>query len=187
MSSDADRDARRKAIQARWGEASERRLFDNPGVSVEVLKWEKGRNPRGVMLYLTIGNTVANPQEGHVEEYMLGLDPDAPNAGWVLAALAGLRAQGRGKVRDGSVVSFDKPLWAGTEIDSVLVISSYDEQDHGIPMTDGRHLSLLTVVPVYSEEYGLVRESGTDALLEKWEKLDVEYWNPFRAHPGNLK
>ena len=187
VSTDTDRAVRRATIQARWGEAGERRLFDNPGVSVEVLKWDRGRNPRGVTLYLTIGTPVTNPQEGHVDEYMLGLDPDAPNAGWVLAALAGLRAQGRGQVRDGSVVSFDEPLWSGTEIDSVLILSSDDEQDRGIPMSDGRHLSLLTVVPVYSEEYGLVRDNGADALLEKWEKLDVEYWNPYRAHPGSLK
>jgi hypothetical protein len=180
MSNKADRDLRCAAIEVKWGKATERRLFDNPGISVEVLKWDKGRNPRGVTLYVSVGTPLPAPGDGHVEEYMLGLDPDAFNAGWVLAALAGLRAQGRGRVGNGSVISFDEPLWSGTKMDSVLVMSSHNERDHNIAIGDGRHLSLLTVLPIYDGEHKVVKKYGADALLERWQQIDVEYWDPNR-------
>jgi hypothetical protein len=172
-----ERDARWSAIRATRPEPDEVRVYDYPHLSVEVLKWERWR---GVTCYISIGTPAGLEHGTHVDEYVLALNPDVADAGWVLAALAGLRAERRGRVSNGSVVSFDAPLWDGAGASSVLLLTSYDKRDHMIPMPDGRHLSLLSVLPLFHEEIEVVRTNGHEALLSAWESKDVACWDPFR-------
>jgi hypothetical protein len=181
MSETKDLDVRRACAEARWGVPGESRIFDNPGISIEVLMWPKSMNPTGVTLYVTIGVPLRSPDVSHVEEFVLGLDPDAPNAGWALAALASLRAEGKGRVGHNSTVGFGQPLWPGTRMDSVLILS-YGDDDRNIPMPDGRHLDLLTVLPVFEEEVKFIQSSGTDAFMNRWDHLGVHFWDPYRQN-----
>lgn len=171
---------RRAAMVARWGTPSEARTYDNPGSSTDVLKWERGKVTQGVTLYVSAGAPAADPNSGHVDEFVLGLHPDAPGAGWVLAALAGLRANNEGRIGNGSVVSFDEPLWPDTDMKNVLIRYSYSDDDRNIPLSDGRHLSLLSVVPIFDHEHDIVRNQGPDALFEEWQARKVRFINPYR-------
>jgi hypothetical protein len=178
---DEDLEMRRATVEKRWGKASEIRVFDNPGISINVLKWNKSANPSGVNLYVTIGTPTPAPSAEHVDEFLLGLDPDAFTAGWVVAALASMRAEKRGRVGHNSTAGFGKPLWDGTRMSGVLVLS-YTDEDRHIAMPDGRHLDLLTVFPVFDEEIKYIQQQGTDAFMDMWEERGVSFWDPFREN-----
>lgn len=177
--SKAESNLRRDALERQWGsEHGDRRVFDNPGCSVEVLVWRKGTNPLGVNLYMTVGLPQLSDHTRHVEVLMIGLEPDPDNASWLLGAIASLRGLGKWRGSHGSTFTFDEPLWHDTAMSAAMVVEIDDEDL--IELGDGRHISLVRVLPLHSDELPLAIALGPDRFLERCEPIRVPFSNPRR-------
>ena len=172
-------DAIRDLYVARWGEPSRNARFHVDGLDVEVFKWTAETNPEGVNLYATIGASVrpmAGRDPNHRLEFFVGLLPAKDDIASPLAALA-LYSTREGVVLDhGHTVSADGPLWSGSEMHRFLVLLPLVDIVALFELPDGLHIEFLQAIPVYDIEATYKTEHGAEALLQRWERSQVPFW-----------
>lgn len=177
----------RDLYRAHWGEPSRRAPFEVGELSIEVYKWAADANPEGVALYATIGASawpLAGRDPNHRVEFFLGLAPERDDVASALAAL-GLYSAREGVALDhGDTVPADGPLWPGTPMETLLVLRPLRDflpPPPPLELPDGLHVDFLQAVPLFDAEGAFKAEHGAAALLDRWEKAGVPFWNPERA------
>jgi hypothetical protein len=174
----------RDLYRAHWGEPSRQAWFEVGEFDIEIYKWAADANPEGVALYATVGAS-ARPMVGrdpnHRVEFFLGLVPERDDVSSALAAL-GLYSPREGVALDhGHTVPADGPLWPGTQMQTFLVLHPLSDFLPPLELPDGLHVDYLQAVPLFDTERTFKSAHGAQALLDKWEKAGVPFWNPERA------
>lgn len=177
-------DAVRDLYRVHWGGPSRQARFEVGEFNIEVLKWAADANPEGVALYATLGAS-ARPMAGrdpnHRVEFFLGLVPERDDVASALAAL-GLYSAREGTALDhGHTVPADEPLWPGTEMRAFLVLRPLSDFLLPLQLPDGLHVDFLQAVPLFDTERAFKAEHGAEALLQRWEREGVPFWDPERA------
>jgi len=177
-------EAVRDLYRAHWGEPSRRARFEVGEFSIEVYKWAADANPEGVALYATVGASeqpMAGHDPNHRVEFFVGLVPERDDVASALAAL-GLYSAREGVALDhGHTVPADGPLWPGTQMETFLVLRPLSDFLPALELSDGLHVDFLQAVPLFDAERAFKAEHGAEALLDRWEKAGVPFWNPERA------
>lgn len=174
----------RDFYRAHWGEPSRLARFEIGEFEIEAHKWAADANPEGVALYATVGAS-ARPMIGrdpnHRAEFFVGLVPERDDVVSALAAL-GLYSAREGVALDhGHTVPADEPLWPGTAMRSFLVLRPLSNFLPPLDLPDGLHVDFLQAVPLFDAERAFKSVHGVEALLDRWEKAGVPFWNPERA------
>lgn len=177
-------DAVRDLCQAHWGEPSRRARFEVGEFGIEIYKWAADADPEGVALYATIGAST-RPMLGrdpnHRVEFFLGLVPERDDVGSALAAL-GLYSAREGVTLDhGHTVPADGPLWPGTPMRTFMVLRPLSDFLPPLELPDGLHVDFLQAIPLFDAERAFNSEHGAEALLQRWERDGVPFWNAERA------
>jgi len=177
-------DAVRDLYRAHWGEPSRQARFEVGEFDIEVYKWAADANPEGVALYATIGAS-ARPMAGrdpsHRVEFFLGLVPERDDVASALAALGLYSAREGTELDHGHTVPADGPLWPGTPMQTFLVLHPLSDFLPPLELPDGLHVDFLQAVPLFDAERAFKAEHGAEALLARWERDGVPFWNPERA------
>jgi hypothetical protein len=177
-------DAVRDYYSAHWGVPSRRAWFYTGDFEIEVHKWVADATPEGVALYATIGAST-RPMLGrdpnHRVEFFLGLLPERDDVASALGALGVYPARERVALEHGHTVPADAPLWPGTEMKAFILLRPLGRLLPPLEVSDGSHVEFLQAVPLYEAERAFSSEHGAEALLDRWEKTGIPFWNPERA------
>ena len=169
--------------RGRWGEPSRRANFRTGEYEIEILKWTASANGEGVDLYATLGASAEDmpgAERGHRVEYFIGLAPGRDDIASPLAGLGLFAQRERENVDHGHTIPAGGPLWAGTEMNTLLVLRQLGEILPALTLSDGVHVEFLQVVPIFEPERRLTAEHGVDALLKRWESAQTAFWEPHR-------
>jgi len=174
---------------ARWGEPSRKAAFRVTGLEVEVYKWDAAINPEGVALYATIGSS-AHPIAGHDAkhrvEYFLGLQPPQDAVASPLAALAFYSLREGVAVSHGDTVPADRPLWPHTDMHHFLILRPLGDIISPLELPDGIHVDFMQAIPIFDSELAYKSRHSARALVERWQKLRVTFWNSERKPEPDL-
>jgi hypothetical protein len=177
-------DAVRDLYLAHWGEPSRRARFEVGEFEIEVCKWAADANSDGVALYATVGAS-ARPMVGrdpnHRVEFFVGLVPERDDVASALAALGLFSAREGVALDHGHTVPADGPLWPGTQMQTFLVLRPLRDFLPPLELPEGLHVDFLQAVPLFDGERAFKSEHGAEALLQRWEREGVPFWNPERA------
>jgi len=150
---------------------------------IEVLKWGSDRHSEGVNLYVTVGwsEHSADSSQEHRVEFFTGFIPENDEIARPLAMLGD-----QDELLDhGHTVSFQEPLWPATSMRTFLVLRPRVELIPVLVFSKRLHVDFLQAIPIYPTELNAKKRSGLDALLARWEKHKVPFWDPQReANPS---
>src|SRR5262249_9751827 len=153
--------------------------FKNSTKTLEIHKWEAANHPSGVNFYATLGRSTrphGQHEDNHRVEFVIGLRPAVDDIIFPLAALAASSAE----MAPGSTFRWHKALWAGTEMNSLLVSRPLEEVVPPLHV-DALHIVFDMAIPLFPAECEFVIENGPEALRERWERSKVAFWNPLRG------
>jgi hypothetical protein len=89
------------------------------------------------------------------------------------------------RVDHGHTVPAGSPLWPGTDMTTLLVVRPVGEILPALTLADGVHVEFLQVIPIFESERRFKVAQGVDALLERWERAGMPFWDPRRkAEPA---
>jgi hypothetical protein len=170
-------DAVRALYRANWGEPIRRAAFGDD-VLIEVEKWVA----EGVTIYATVGasNVPALHDDRHRVEFFTGLTPERDDVALALGHLALYAVTGGDEVEHGHTVPMPGPLWPGTEMRRFLVMRPTGGFLDGLDLPDGLHVVFLQAIPIFDSERELAASIGADALIDRWSKATVPFWDPMR-------
>jgi hypothetical protein len=170
--------------RAHWGEPSRRARFEFGEFDIEIDKWAADANPEGVAIYATVGAS-ERPMMGrdpnHRVEFFLGLAPERDDVASALAGLGLYSAREGVPVDHGHTVPAVRPLWPETQMQTFLVLHPLRDFLPPLELPEGLHVDFLQAVPLFDAERAFKSEYGAEALLERWERAGVPFWNPERA------
>jgi hypothetical protein len=171
---------------ARWGPPSREARFDARDYGISILKWAADATSEGVALYATAGASewpLSGRDPNHRIELYTGLLPERDDIASAFAAL-GLYSVREGVALDhGHTVPNDGPLWPDTRMDVFLVTRPPEPLLPALDLSEGLHVEFLQVTPIYRSERAFKVEHGTEALIERWKRAGVPFWNPNRPDP----
>ncbi|UWQ81227.1 suppressor of fused domain protein [Leisingera sp. S132] len=150
------------------------------GCIVQVLKWEQGQTDEGVTMYATIGgnSNLKNAEQGC--EFFIGLTPKVDDIAETLAEAA-LHGCGTSAIpSSGSTITLTQALWSGTTA-KTLMFSDGCEIIPPMNRSDGTQVIFLQLVPLFPAELAYKSANGEEALWQRFEALDVPYWDSQRA------
>jgi hypothetical protein len=170
--------------RARWGEPSRRARFEVEGLGIDVLKWDAEASPEEAALYATVGASTW-PLNGrdpeHRVEFFAGLLPEQDGIASALGALGLYHVRERLVLDHGHTVPAGGPLWPGTAMDSLLVMRPRAGFLPALQVPNGVHVEYLQAIPIYESDRAFKAEHGAEALLRRWERERVQFWDPNRA------
>jgi hypothetical protein len=173
----------RETYRAQWGESARKARFEVEDFAIEVLKWDAGGNREGVNIYATVGASaypVAGRSLAHRYEFFIGLLPARDEIASGLAALGLYSAREKVELDHGHTVPTGDPPWPGSAMIAFLVVRPLSEFLPAIQLPDQVHVEFLQAIPIYASERAFKASHGAEALLERWEKAGVPFWNPDR-------
>jgi hypothetical protein len=50
-----------------------------------------------------------------------------------------------------------------------------------LTLADGTHIEFLQALPIFDSEFAFKTDHGAEALLDRWEKSRVPFWDPNRT------
>lgn len=178
------RDAVSDLYLARWGEPSRKASFQVGESDVDVWKWAADATSEGVCLYATMGASdrpMVGRDSKHRIEFFVGLLPEMDAVASPLAALA-LHSTREGVAVDhGHTVPVDGQLWPGTAMNRFLVVRPVGDIIEPLTLVDGTHIEFLQALPIFESEAAYKATHGAEALLARWERSQVAFWDPCRA------
>jgi hypothetical protein len=169
---------------ARWGEPSRTADFRVGEFTVSVYKWSSEATPEGVNLYATVGASapsMAGRDPLHRVEFFIGLLPEMDAVASPLAALALYSARAGVAVDHGHTVPSDGALWPGTKMRRFLVMRPVSDIIQPLSLADGTHIEFLQALPMFDSEMAYKTEHSAEALLERWHRAKVPFWDPNRT------
>jgi hypothetical protein len=176
-------DAVRDAYRARWGDPARSARFEIGDLVIEVLKWEARDHPEQVTLYATVG-TSARPLAGrspaHRLEFFLGMLPARDEIASAFAALGAYPVRENAVIGHGHTIPAGGPLWPTSPMSTFLVVRS---RPGFLPPLDtgDAHVDFLQAIPIFESERAFKVKHGVEALLDRWEKAGVPFWDPGRS------
>jgi hypothetical protein len=162
-----------------FGEPSRVAEFKNPGISLQILKWDADKHPEQVAFYATVGRserTLPREESTHPVELFTGLLPEMDDVVFPLADLVAAYDA----MPPGSTFAWRKPLWEGILMDSFLVSRPVEPIVPSLEV-EGVHVLFDQAIPLFPSERAFVIENGAPALRERWRSSQVPFWNPHRA------
>jgi len=178
------RDAVSDLYRARWGEPSRRANFQVGEFDVDVWKWAADATTEGVCLYATMGAS-DRPMVGrdtkHRVEFFVGFLPELDAVASPLAALALYSAREGVAVDHGHTVPVDGQLWPGTSMSRFLVMRPLGDIIEPLTLGDGTHIEFLQALPIFESEAAYKAAHSAEALLDRWERAHVAFWDPNRT------
>lgn len=173
----------RDLYRARWGEPARTARFEVAGFAIEVLKWDADATTEGVTMYATVGASawpIVGRAASHRVEYFLGLLPACDDVASAFAALGLYAAREGVEVDHGHTVPAGGSLWPGTGMSAFLVVRPLADFLPPFEMPDA-HVDFLQAIPLYESERAFKAVHGAEALLERWERAGVPFWDPRRV------
>lgn len=170
--------------RAHWGEPSRQARFEVGEFDIEVFKWAADANPEGVGLYATVcasSRPMVGGDPNHRVESFLGLVPERDDVASALAALSLYLAR-EGVALDPATPT--RPMGrCGRErrCKTFLVLHPLRDFLPPLDLPNGLHVDFLQAVPMFDAERAFKSEHGAEALLDRWEKAGVPFWNPERT------
>ena len=156
----------------------EAEFVTSDGNRVEIYKWNEEQTGEGVAMYTTLGASKVLGDSQSTCEFFIGLTPEVDN---IVQALAEVALHGNGTDRvpnSGDTITLAYDLWPGTKARSFM----FSDGDEVLPSTksDGKEVHFIQLVPLYDSELQYKKEYGEGALWNKFESLQVPYWDSER-------
>lgn len=163
-----------------YGEPTRKAEFKSPeGAVVQVFKWDESQTDEGVTMYATLG---ANRNLGDASEsceFFIGMTPSADSIAEALAEIA-LHGNGTTDIpNSGDTTTLAYELWSGTQA-KTFMFTDGDEIISPIKDESGKQVWFIQLLPLFERELAYKKENGEEALWEKFEEVEVPYWNSSR-------
>jgi len=173
----------RKHYLTHFGSPKDSETIESDGVNVEICTWPSPLAESTGVLVATLGGAMVpapDPSSNHRYEFFALLNPGLTKISRILAELATYSLSEGVGLGDSHSVDFQRPLSEFNEMHQVLLIRPAD--DFLPTLAAGAvHVEFLEVIPVFAAEVSFKQEHGLGALVEKWEALEVQFWNPART------
>ena len=153
-------------------------LKDSSGTNIILLKWEEGNNEEGVCIYATIGASSILGDKDMGCEFFIGLIPEQDD---VIYSLAEAAVDGNGSKNiplSGDTITLTYDLWKGTHAKTYMFRN--DDLLLEPIILEGKHIRFIKLIPLFSNELEYKKTHGEKALIEKFELLNVPFWDPKR-------
>ncbi len=167
-----------------WGAPERTARFTAFGHTAYVYKWDEGTHPEQVNFYATNGASAHQMQGGapeHRVELFAGLTPGADEIAKALAMASIDPVLHETSIGHGHTITYQEPLWAGSEMCSFLIIRPRSEIVPILLTSDELHVNFLQAIAVFPSEVEFNKLHGADALLRSWQSRGVAFWNPHRS------
>ena len=135
-------------------------------------------------MYATVGasaHVIAGYDVDHRIEMFVGLAPAQDDVAKPLAMLVAEAVVSHVPLGHGSSVSFDEPLWDGTEMRAFLLLRPRAEIVPPLAVKDGPHVEFLQAIPLFASEIFYKTRHGAEGLVGAWEQAAVAFWDPART------
>lgn len=170
-------------LAALWGGPSRTAEFSRGDKRVRVLKWSEQQTGEDVAIYATVGisdQPLGPSNEAHRAELFLGFRPEEDRIAQPLASLAFSSSPENPYFLHGHTVTFQEPLWDGTEMSAVLLMYPREAVIADLRVHD-QHVRFVQVIPLFMSELEFKKATSAEALVEYWAQRKQPFWNPRRS------
>ena len=166
------------------GKPSDCETYTACNIDVSVYLWRIGANPFGVNLYATVGASkypVTGHSKEHRNEFFLGIDSELDSMFHALALVGTHSYRNRTQLGHGHTVTFEQPLWEGSEMRTLLIARADDEIIPTLVVNTHVHIEFLQVIPIFRSELDFKVKHGVNELFDRWEEERVPFWRADRS------